>query len=282
MRCISAIVLMAFALPAWCQDQSTKDTSGPSSYFDVNIGMGNSSFSARKANATRKEWNQLNYFFGAGYYHKSGFSLSVEGYATNDEGSMVLYQTLITPAYEYDKAKHFGFGVSYTRMETRDSVSFYQSPLKDQFSAYLTWKNKIIQPTLNFTYGKGTTSVVRLVPLPPRKVSVSASEYNFNLDLVHTATASGVFTKGDELKTAPGISFYAGQNQYGGLNPRQRRVAARAGNNSFQLQDVYLNVELTYTISDLYIQPNLMLDYYCPKASSKWYPLFSLTLGYDF
>jgi len=114
---------------------------GKYSYFDVNIGTGNNAFTPRKPNPRRQEYDQLYYFAGAGYYHKSGLNLSFQSFSTKDAAALILYQTLLTIAYDYEKFKDngrgIGFGVSYTRLFNRDSLTFYLSPLKNHYSAYL-------------------------------------------------------------------------------------------------------------------------------------------------
>lgn len=292
MKAFSIFFLVSISLAGFSQTEpynwsDSGRLDGKYSYLDVNAGLGNNTFTPRKQNPKGGAYNQLYYFVGAGYYHLSGASISFQSFATNDQNALSLYQTLITAAYDFEKYNYVkksgvGFGVNYTRLLNKDSVSFYQSPLKNQYSAYFKWMNPFVTPTIAFTYGSGKTSVVKFLPLPPRRVDVKAREYNLNLNLSHTFYLGS--TIDDYRKIEPSIDVFAGKNEYGGLNPRQRKAAARVSDNSFQVQDIIFNVEATYNIGggDFYIMPSLMLDYYYPKADSKWYPMFSLTLGYVF
>jgi hypothetical protein len=249
------------------------------SYFDVNLGLGNYYFTKKGLNVKDPEKSMVYYSAGLGYYHKSGFNLSVQGYFVKDTKGMVLYQTEITPSFDYVKGKHFGFGASYSRLINKDSVSFIQTPLTNQFAAYVVYKSKIIEPTVSFTYSTGKITRIRRLPPPPSRQTFSVKDYNLGISLQHDFEFSSVLSKSDGLSFKPSLALYSGSNQYGGLTQRQARVIS---GDSFKLQDLIITLQLNYYIGNFYIQPNVMLDYYIPKEYSKWYPMGGLTVGYNF
>src|SRR5438876_231931 len=73
----------------------------PKNKLEVSVGVGNGSFSSHNqaVNATGIT-NQVIFTPAVYYRFKSGFSLGVTGYLTNDSSKMELYQTGISAAYD--------------------------------------------------------------------------------------------------------------------------------------------------------------------------------------
>jgi hypothetical protein len=277
------ISLLAFCfITFFCKAQDHDSSS--SSYADVNIGIGDNYFTARPI-ALNDAIKKTYYTAGVGYYHKSGLSIAVSSYYTKDKSSTTIYQTSITPAYDYEKAKHLGFGISYTHYFNKDSVSFYQSPLVNEYYAYVTYKNKIIEPTLSYTYADGKQKVKILNQVR----TINANDYSLGLSFKHEFTWENMITKEDGFSFAPSFSLSAGSNEYGFNNTsgkgkgRLKQIAAaqQQSKKTFQLQDVGLSLPFEYKIRKFYLEPSISLDYYLPDSGS-FSSAESLTIGFSF
>jgi hypothetical protein len=268
------LLLVSFIADA----QEKKDSGNDASYVDVNLTIGNTFFTAKPV-ALNPSVTKLYYSAGAGYYHRSGLSLALMGLFTADKGSFTIYQASITPAYEYSGGKHIGFGLSYTHYFNKDSVSFYQSPLVNEYYGYVLYKNNIIEPELSFTYATGTQKAKILNQVKTRNVN----DYYTTLSLKHE-------WEWDQFSFTPVFSFTAGSNEYGfnGVSGKGKgngngkiRRAATQTTKKFELQDMGLSLEAEYKIMKFYIQPTISFDYYVPESGSlSW--LGSLTVGYSF
>ncbi len=89
----------------------------PESYVDISIGIGNRLFSVKNnsVNSTQALTNKIYYTPSVAYRHKSGLSIAVMPFITTGSGSLKIYQTGLTPAYDYADEK-ISAGLSYTRL----------------------------------------------------------------------------------------------------------------------------------------------------------------------
>lgn len=276
MRYLPLLVLLLVSFIANAQEK--KDSARDESYVDVNLAAGNTFFTPKPV-ALNSPVTRAYYSAGAGYYHRSGLSLALKGLYTSDKGSFTIYQTSITPAYEYSGSKHVGFGLSYTHYFNKDSVSFYQSPLVNEYYVYIMYKNDIIEPELSFTYATGTQKAKVLNQVKTRNVN----DYYTTLSLKHD-------WEWDQFSFTPVFSLTAGSNEYGfnGVSGKGKgngggkiRRAAAQTTKKFELQDMGLSLEAEYKIMKFYIEPAISFDYYIPDSGGlSW--LGSLTVGYSF
>src|SRR5450631_4769598 len=73
-----------------------------SSYFRVNVGIGNKLYSSQdKSIETLQNSQQFIVSPSVGYYHKSGFGISFTGFLLNENNKTNFYQYTLSPSYSY-------------------------------------------------------------------------------------------------------------------------------------------------------------------------------------
>ena len=78
----------------------------PSSYFRINIGVGNKLYSSQdKAVESLQNTNQLVISPSVAYYHKSGFGISFAGFLLSENNKTGFYQYSVSPFYNYTKGE---------------------------------------------------------------------------------------------------------------------------------------------------------------------------------
>ncbi len=267
------------------------------SYTDINLGAGNGYFTSRtsQAGSSNSQW----YYSGsAGYYHKSGLSLIIDALLTPSGGTMTLFQTAVSPGYEYLKSSKWGFALSYTRYFNKDSLSFYTSPLVNDFYALVKYKGGWIQPILAADYGFGTqTDVKRYLGGRITRTSViRANDFAIFTSVKHDFLWFNLFSQKDHLTFSPEIMLISGTDHYG-LNrsldgtPRFILFKARRNGNpgssssqqsGFALQQFCTYLNANETIGKFYLQPSFILSYTFQGDYQGWAPIFSMTAGVTF
>ena len=270
------------------------------SYFDVNLGVGSAYFTTKNAQVLQNK-GQAYYSGGLGYYHQSGLSLSVVNLFATDNSNFTWFQSGISFGYQFIKSRKWGFGISYTRYFNKDSLSFYTSPLVNEWYAFVKYRNAWLQPSLSVSYGYGSTTEVKKRRLG-RNRSGEISTTNHVNDLAtsfsvqHNFTWKHLFFAKDDLVLSPSIIATAGTNNYGlnttiGKEPRffsnkRRDVdlsnSVQGLSTSYQLLSVAAVVDVSYNIGKFYVQPEFLLNYTVPKAFSIWTPIAVLTAGINF
>lgn len=281
-------------------------------YFDVNIGMGNGIFSLKNnaLNAGQAITNKIYYSPSVGYYHKSGFALTVNGFLADDNGQLKMYQYAVSPSYTYDK-KNVQAGISYTRYIEGAAASFDISPFKNDFYASIIYKKPWIEPGLaiGFSFGKqveyfDTAFWRRSVDSPYTyrvvhirdTITTRLSGLSLTLSASHKWSFYELINKKDAIEIQPSIMLNAGSQRWNishssSLNNRrpfvQNYLKSRYGDGSssesFNLQSAAFLAAVTYYYGKFYLQPQLYLDYYLPSTSEKRLTsLFSVTAGFSF
>lgn len=272
--------------------EKKKDSSDhPGSHFDASLGVSNGYFTAKSG--TQASYAQPIYMTGIGYNDVSGFTIAALGMLTKDNGMLALYQTALTPGFEFNKGKTWGGGISYTRYFNKDSVSFELSPLKNEFYGYLTYKAGFLSPTLSLNYATGTEKDVLVSQR--RTVTRNSSVYDVSLllSVKHEFELGSVFSDQDGFSVTPSVMIITGTNGYGSnllgskiprftSNKRAARLASGSSASNFQWQYLSMNIDCSYSIGKFYLEPQLLLDYTIPASESQWNSIFSLTAGISF
>ncbi len=281
-------------LPAQTGNKTEKEKEDSASgYFDVNAGVSNGYFSPKTSNTNDQPQSKLFYSVGTGYFSPFGLNLSVLGMLTQDLGSFSLYQTAITPGFDFNKGKTWGGGLSYTRYITKDSTGFYISPLKNEFYGYLTYKPGFLVPTLAVNYAAGTQKDV--LTTQRRTVSKTTKVHDISIlsSVKHVFDLGSVFSSDDAISFTPTVMAITGTNTYGAnllgsklarftSNKRAATLAGSTTASKFALQYISLYFDFEYSVGKFYLQPQLVLDYTVPKSESQWNAIFGLTAGFDF
>ena len=226
-----------------------------------------------------------------GFYHKSGFSLTATGNMINDNDKLNLYQIAVSPGYDYLENRDFATGITYTRFFTKDSLSFYTTPLQNELFAYFTYRKWWIRPTIALSYGWGnrTDYMEReelIQDLRLRRNGItrinskeSITDFSVIASLRHDFYWLGIFSYKDHFRLTPQLSFISGTQKFG-FNQSANTYATivRTGANVlYNSENVYLDDQLKfqplsltmflrgeYSIGKFFIQPQLVFDYYFP------------------
>jgi hypothetical protein len=280
------------------------------SYFDVNIGLGNGIFSLNNnaLNAAQSLTNKIYFSPSVGYYHKTGFALTLNGFISDNNGSLNMYQYAISPSYTYDK-KNIAAGISYTWYIDGADAGFDVSPFKNDFYASVTYKKPWIEPGLaiGYAYGKEVeyydTSFWFSPPPPgiPRiihirdTITTKLSGFSLTFSGTHKWNFYELINKKDAIQLQPTMLLNAGSQKWNtahssSLNYRlplvqnylKRRYGDGSTSTSFNVQSLGFLAEVTYYFGKFYFQPQLYLDYYLPSTTEKKLTtLFSAVVGFS-
>lgn len=275
------------------------------SYFDINIGIGNGIFSLKNnaLNAGQAVTSKLFYTPSIGYYHKSGFALTLNGFLTDDEGSFKLYQYAINPSYAYT-GKTIAAGISYTRFIEGSTTNFDTNPFKNDFYGIVVYKKTWLEPGLaaGYSFGKQEEYFDTAFWLLNRVVHIRdtittrLSGFSLMISATHKWDFYKLISKKDAIQLQPTLLLNAGSQRWNishssSINNRRPLVQSYLKNRygdgstsaSFTLQSMAFLAELTYYYGKFYCQPQLYLDYYLPSTTEKRLTtLFSVTAGFSF
>ena len=279
----------------------------PHSYFLATISLGKSFYNFEsKTNSSTVPIQKLTYSPMVGYYHKSGLGINATGYIVDDGVNKNLYQSSVSPSFDYLKNKAIATGISYTRFFTKDSLPFYTTPLKNEVYGYFTYRKSWIRPTVAVSYGWGSRSDYsereeQLIDLRLRRrgftyinTEESISDFSLITSIRHDFYWLDVLTYKDHIRFTPQLSFTSGTQKFG-FNQKSNTYVNVLRNNSsvlYSSDNVYLDDELKfqplaltmhfrgeYSIGKFFVQPQLALDYYFPAATDNFSSFFSINVG---
>jgi hypothetical protein len=281
------------------------DLDKPTSYFYASIGVGNKLFSVKNntANSSQTQVKKLYYTPSIAYYHKSGFNISLTPYITTDSGKIKVYQTALTPAYDYEGTK-FSSGISYTRYiadhKSYNTNSIYQNDL----FAYLTYTKPFLQPSISLGFSGGkykeiNIDSIKIAPNQYKKIRDSTDntirDFSLSIGVEHSFEFDSVFSKNDLLTFIPQLVLNAGSEKFTTTHTNKafaallkkskqvRRSLSSIDNSPFAIQSLALSLDVLYEINNFTIAPNLYIDYYLPATTEKrTTAVFSLSVGYSF
>ena len=282
----------------------------PRSYFIGSLAFGKGYYNlASKSNSTIESALRFTYSPTVGYYHKSGFGLSGIGSIINDNEKLNLYQFSLSPGYDYLENRDFATGIAYTRFFTKDSLSFYTTPLQNELYSYFIYRKWWIKPMVAMSYGWGSRkdynereALIQDLRLRRRGIiqinsRESVSDFSLITSVRHDFYWLDIFSNKDHLRFTPQLSFISGTQKFG-FNQSATTYATviRTGANVlYNSEDIYLDDQINfqplsltmflrgeYSVGKFFAQPQLILDYYFPSIDKKFNTLFSLNFGVVF
>lgn len=282
----------------------------PHSYLLGSVAFGRGYFNyLSKSTVFVETQKSLTYTPTLGYFHKSGLSLLGTGNIVNENNKANLYQVAVSPGYDYLKNRDFATGFTYTKFFTKDSLSFYTTPLQNELYAYFTYRKWWLRPTVALSYGWGSRTDymeretliqdLRLLRRGVTRINSTESVTDFSLitSLRHDFYWLGVMSYKDHLRFTPQLSFISGTQKFG-FNQSANTYATTIRTNSnilYNSENVYLDDQLDfqplsltmflrgeYSIGKFFIQPQLVLDYYFPATDKNFSTLFSCNVGFIF
>lgn len=276
--------------------------SKPANTINLSLGISNKLFSVNNntVNTAQTQVNKIYFTPAVAYLHKSGLSFSVMPFLASDSGSLTVYQTAISPSYDYSDKKT-GFGISYTRYladhRSYNSNAVYQNDLY----GYIKKRNGYIQPSLSLGYSTGKfreINIYTIMLINPRtfrdSTHNSIKTFSLSAGLEHSFNKTGIFNAKDGISFIPKLMLNASSEKFSSLHVnknippillRSGRIRSRSQQTKspFAFQSLALSLDAVYTIGKIYIDPNLYLDYYLPQTTEdRFTSVFSVSFGYSF
>lgn len=282
----------------------------PHSYLLGSLAVGKGYFNyTSKSTALVETRKNFTYVPTIGFFHKDGLSLTATGNIVNNNDKLNLYQIAVTPGYDYLENRDLATGITYTRFFTKDTLSFYTTPLQNELYAYFTYRKWWIRPTVALSYGWGNRTdymereeLIQDLRLRRRGVTrinskESISDFSVITSVRHDFYWLGVFSYKDHFRITPQIAFISGTQKFG-FNQSANTYATilRTGTNVlYNSESVYLDDQLDfqplsltafirgeYSIGKFFVQPQLVFDYYFPTKQDNFSTLFSFNVGMIF
>jgi hypothetical protein len=317
-KVLSLLTFIVFALFVHAQDTTFNKAladeliamldslEAPKSYVNFSLGIGNRSFSVNNnsVNASQSQVNKLYYTPSIGYFHKSGFGISVSPYLTVENGSLKNYQTAITPSFDYESNK-IAAGISFTKFITDTKSYTSNSTYQNDLYTYLKYTKSYIQPILMVGYSSGKFNDIsydsvfgpppnyRLLAIKKDSTKNVVKDFSVSLGIEHTFTIDSLFSKNAYLTFTPQLVLNAGSEKFTSTITNTRRVTNATRNNrlksltltdnaAFAFQSIALSLSAEYYIGNFAISPNLYIDYYLPATTEKRLSnVFSLSVSYS-
>lgn len=240
-----------------------------------------------------------------GYFHKSGFGVAGSAAVIRDNNEFTPYQFSLAGSYDYLQSQYWGTGVSFTRFITKDSLDFYTSPLQNEAAGYITYKGWWLRPIISTAFGWGSRSSVeerknyitllRLLPSGYTQINTeeSVSDFSVSASLKHDFYWLEKLGKKNVLRFTPQITFTSGTQNFG-FN--QTTTTSTFRNNKANVlsnsENIYLDDNLKFQplslttflrgeilFGKLFIQPQMIFDYYFPADSDRVTAGFRLNVG---
>jgi hypothetical protein len=285
------------------KDEFLKLMKGASkNWVDISIGAGNGAFSSHNnaANATGTD-NQVIFTPSVVYRTKTGFSLGVTAFLTNDSAhKLELYQTGLTAAYDYSGDDVAG-GIAYTRYLSDKNKYNTKALYQNDLYGYIKKAKGIIQPGLALGFDNGEYKEWNLVrkPISGEIINDStdnkASYFSVSASIEHDFSFYTILSTNDELDFVPSLILNFGADKLTQVHTNKinvngvliRRIVSnrkkRESSNKFQMQSVATSFDFTYSIGKFFLQPNVYLDYYLPETTgNRLSAIFSLAAGFSF
>lgn len=284
--------------------------STPRSYLMGSLSIGKGYFNfINKSDMFLKTSEKFTYTPTLGYFHKGGLSITGAGNIVNEGNKMNLYQFSVSPGYDYLENRDLATGITVTKFFTRDSLSFYTTPLQNELYAYFTYRKWWIKPTVAMSYGWGSRSDytereeqiqdLRLRRRGLIRINSKESIADFSLitSLRHDFYWLKVFSYKDHFRLTPQLSFISGTQKFGfNQSANTYATVVRTGANVlYNSENIYLDDQLKfqllsltmflrgeYSIGKLFIQPQMVVDYYFPATDKNFSTFFSFNFGFVF
>ena len=280
----------------------------PRSFALINLGISNGYLNyASKTSTQITSRNQMIFTPSIGYFHKNGLGISASASVINDSGSLNFYQLATTASYDYLKTPSSLFGFSYTHYFTKDSLSFYTSPLNNALFAYFSYKRSWLKPTISASYEWGSRTnyteredyikLLRLRTIGNTIITTteeSISDFSVTASVKHDFYWLDVLSKRDFIRLTPQLLLISGTQKYGFNQTNNTYISSRKTgadilynsentqlSSKTKFQPLYLSARIRTEFSKgkFFIQPQLMFDYYFPAQKEKLATTFALNTG---
>ncbi len=270
----------------------------PRSYVEISVGIGNKLFSEKNntINASQTEVNKLYYTPTLAYHYKKGFSISVTPYITSEKSTIKIYQTALSPSYDFSNSK-VSIGISYTHYFS-DSKAYNPSAIfKNDIYASAKYKKWNIAPSLSLGYATGNFNEINAIGTSRifyDTTKNSIRDFSVSVAVDHQFEFENIFNKKDGISITPQLMLNAGSEKFTTTHvnkifatlPRRAnkvRPLSQTANSPFAIQSLAFALSAEYFVKNFSIQPNVYADYYLPQTTQqRLNTVFAITLGYTF
>lgn len=286
----------------------------PRNMFIVNVGLSSGFFNYQnQSSAQLTTNNKLVISPSAGYFHKSGLGLTAGATAINYGGGLNPFQYFLSPSFDYQRGSDFFTGISFTRYFTKDSLPFYTTPINNEFSTYFTYNNWWVKPTVSASYGWGSRSELQQREEQVKKLRSkkrqgnpttifntieNVSDFSLATSVRHDFYWLNVITENDFFRVTPQLTFTSGTQNFGFNQTTSNYSSAnknKGSNGLFTSENVQLDdkvnfqplslaalLKTEFSVGKVYLQPQVMFDYYFPASENKLSKIFSVNAGVYF
>ena len=276
-------------------------TETPHSTIKLSIGIGNKLFSLKNnsLNTSQSEVNKIYYTPSISYYHKSGLSIGIMPYLTDNNGSLKIYQTAISPSYDFDN-KFISTGISYTHYFADNKSYNNNSIYQHDIYSYIQYTKSYIKPILSLGYSTGNFKEINVFTFDRFNATVKDStknnikNFSVSAGIEHSFVADSIFSHNDGLVFTPQLMLLAGSEKqisthlnkaYDILLKRSKKIKSRTQTTKagLALQSLALSLNATYSFGKFFFVPNIYTDYFLPETTDKKITtVFSIAFGVSF
>jgi hypothetical protein len=279
----------------------------PRSYFLTGLSVSNGNFNYLNKESFSLDIKQrITYSPALGYYDKSGLGITALSAAVNDNDQLNFYQFSISPSYDYLRNRNLATGVSFTKFFTKNELPFYTTPIQNELYGYFTWRKWWVRPMVAVSYGWGSRSefeereeLITSLRLRPRGFTrinsrESISDFSVMTSVKHDFYWLDIFGKNDYIRFTPQLMLTSGTQKFGFNQTSNTYALIKTSGNSilFNSENIYLDDKLNfqplsttlylrgeYSFKKIYIQPQLIFDYYFPASEKNFNTIFSVNIG---
>jgi hypothetical protein len=277
----------------------------------VSIGAGNSFLNYQYAsNQLLQADKKIIYSPSIGFFHKNGLGINLSSAIVKEGSDFVPFQYAVTGSYDYLKSNIFSTGISLSHFFTKDSLSFYTSPLQNEISLYAGYKKSWVKPSITATYGWGSfTSYEKTIEyvkkLRKRKnediytsteTNESVNDFSLTASVRHDFYWLNVVNKKGRLQLTPRLTFTSGTQKFGFNQTNSSYVAqGNSGKIKYTSENINLDDDLVFqplsltayikpelTFGHFFVQSQFAFDYYFPAKSKNFTTNYSMNIGFIF
>lgn len=282
---------------AMAEKEEIEDTTeeDKSSYFTAELGLGNRIINVRNNGIISKisPSKTLIWTPTVVYHHKSGLYLSAGLILQDDKNrGFSASQYLLSPGYELPENNNILLSFAYTHYFVVDHFSAYASPIQNDWYASVTYKKLFIRPAISLGYSSGTYGEVKRIANKYDSITNNITAFSIVPSASHEFKCMQLFSKIDALSFTPslmlnvsnGTTAFHHNTNLNILNFLSLRdKLPKFENTTFQFQSMGLNLDASYEIGKLTIEPQFYFDYYLSATTDKRLTGFgSLDFKYSF
>jgi hypothetical protein len=282
----------------------------PRSYVMLNVGVRNSVYNFEsKSDYTLEAKGKTTITPSLAYFHKTGLGISASSTIIKDGEKLNPFVFVVTGSYDYVKSFKFITGISASRFFTKDSLSFYTSPLQNELYAYFTYRDLWVRPTVAVNYGWGSRSdyyereeQINAIRLRPRGYTRIDTKETITDFAVATSLRKDfywldVLSNNDFVRLTPQIVFTSGTQKFGfNQTAKTYGFTRTTGTNVlYNSEEAYLEdqiyfqplslsgiIKTEFSKGKFYVQPQAVFDYYFPAKEKNFSTIFSVNAGVIF